>query len=305
MHPDYDTIWVDGPPGAGKTTLIERFLSSAASYDLAVARVRPRARPGKIGARRRKTAPDTDRDRFKAAGASAAAVLHAVPDRSFGDLDEIHHFQDENRGVANAVLFEGAPVTRALRGELSVCVVRPLNEGASLVSFGEKEITRLDLKTYLSWMAGKDPSSHEEPAEDMTPQIDESEWTVMRVKEVEIPNDVRKRLKEWAKSGVPVKGKRWIALTDHDGIVYGDVYVINVHQVNERPAAARLAAEIRSIRADGRILRSFDSAPHESRRISVFIANLNDPRDAELKKAIARIKRGLPRTRPEEDDGDW
>ena len=103
MYPDYDTIWVDGPPGSGKTTLIERLLTSATSYDLAVARVRPRARPGKIGTRRKNTALDADRDRFKAAGASAAEVLHAVPDRSFGDLDEIHGFQDEHRRAANAV----------------------------------------------------------------------------------------------------------------------------------------------------------------------------------------------------------
>ena len=174
-----------------------------------------------------------------------------------------------------------------------------------MVSFGEKEIARLDLQTYLSWMAGKDPASREEDTVDMPPHIDESEWTVMRVKEIEIPDDVAKKLKEWAKSGVPVMGKRWVALPDHDGVVYGDVYVINVHHESERPAAEELAAEIRRVRADGRILRSFDGAPHESRRISVFISNLNDPRDAELKKAIARIKRGLPRNRPEDDDGDW
>jgi hypothetical protein len=139
----------------------------------------------------------------------------------------------------------------------------------------------------------------------MPPHIDESEWTVMKVQEIEIPDDVGKKLKEWAKSGVPVKGKRWVALPDHDGVVYGDVFVINVHADSERPVAERLADEIRKVRADGSILRSFDGAPHESRRISVFIANLNDPREAELKKAIARIKRGLPRHRPEDDDGDW
>lgn len=302
MHFDYDTVWVDGPPSSGKTTLIERLLTSATSYDLAVARVRQRARPGKIGARRRRTAPDTDRDRFTAAGASATDVLRAVPDRTFGDLDEIHSFQDEHRGAANAVLFEGAPVTRPLRGELSVYVIRPLKDSAALVSFGEKEIARLDLQTYLSWMAGKNPGAHEEHTDDISPHIDESEWTVMRVKDIEIPADIRRKLKEWAKSGVPVIGKRWVALPDHDGVVYGDVYVINVHHESERPVAERLAAEIRKIRGDGRILRSFDSAPHESRRISVFIANLNDRRDAELKKVIARIKRGLPRASQEEDD---
>jgi hypothetical protein len=92
-----------------------------------------RVRPGKSGTRRKKkTAPDTDRERFRSAGASAAVVLHAVLDRTFGDLNEIHRFQDEHRRAANAVLFEGAPVTRPLRGELSVYVVRPLKVGASL-----------------------------------------------------------------------------------------------------------------------------------------------------------------------------
>lgn len=298
MHTDYDTIWVDGPPGAGKTTLIERLLTSATSYDLAVARVRP----GKSGTRRKKSTRDADQDRFKTAGASTVAVLHAVPDRSFGDLDEIDRFRDENRGTS-AVLFEGAPVTRALRGELAVYVVRPLAEEVNLVSFGEKEVMRLDLNSYLSMMFGKSPVVHGEDTEEPPPDIAGSESEV--VEEIEIPEDVGQELSEWAVSGVPIQGKGWVACAHHEGVVYGDVYLINLHKERERPAAERLAAEIRRIRADGTILRSFQSAPHQSRRISVFIANLSDPRDAELKKAIARIKRGLPRTRQEDDDADW
>lgn len=283
--PSWNTVWVDGPTGGGKTTLIERLLASERTRTLAAIRVGARGHSGQAAARGETT-------RYKAAGAASATAVSIEPDDHDEAVYKARRTALDVQGV-DAVLVEGSPGSDPGRDGLAVCVLRPLPDGEPLVYRGRKELTRLDLGTYLTMVTGENVVMGEPP-----PDVDEDEGEVVE-EIIEIPDDVAATLTEALEKGVPIGREGWCVRDGYEGVVYGTVYVINVFSESERPAAERLAAAIKRVRADRDILRDFQGSAGESRRISVFIANLKNPADPDLKKVLARVKRGLARTEVE------
>lgn len=71
--------------------------------------------------------------------------------------------------------------------------------------------------------------------------------------------------------------------------------IINIHDESERPAAERLAAEVRRLRNDPDVKSDVLGIDAQRRQPTIFIANLADPKDKVLKKALARVKRAISR----------
>lgn len=118
-------VWIDGPPGAGKTTLVERVIKGCREPVLAV-RVVTASSKRQVGRAR----PTPETARFDAAGAVGSAVYRHAP----GDPDA---FWDSGvtECFSTAVVLEGAPAD-FVRPDLLVHVMRPLPEGRSLLTRG-------------------------------------------------------------------------------------------------------------------------------------------------------------------------
>ena len=156
MHSDYDTVWIEGPPGAGKTTLIERLLESDRVRSIGVGRLVGGAGRGRRTAAL-KAKQDNEVARYTAAGAYATASVGAKG-------EDIRYEGDQTRrrllvtNGADAVMLEGAPGTDPGRytgaSQLGVFVMRPLAAHEPLVKKVTKEVTRIPWSDYLTVVSG-------------------------------------------------------------------------------------------------------------------------------------------------------
>ncbi|MBI3892357.1 MAG: hypothetical protein HY303_12610 [Candidatus Wallbacteria bacterium] len=277
LIPTYDTIWINGPPGSGKTTTIERLLESDRRQCFSLLRLRADEQP------RRNSDEDPDVVRYKRAGALVATAARDTP----GERVEALTRAERLFGSGEALIVEGHPRGTIGRSGLGVFVLRPMPEGQPLVTRGRKEAMRLDLATYLT-LGSKGGSSAEEP-----PPPEDGEWET--VEEIELPPDVAGKLLKLAKDGVPIMQDSYLLPEGHDGLHYASVYLINITSESERPRAEGLAEELRRLRADGEVLRDLPGWVPESRRISVYVGNALASRDPDIQKLMARIKRGVAR----------
>ena len=80
----------------------------------------------------------------------------------------------------------------------------------------------------------------------------------------------------------------------YEGIERAELVVMNVRSDAERDAAQVLVEEVRRLRKDQAV---FDDVigPHGNRvPVTAVVANVSNPRDRGLKKAVARVRRALP-----------
>jgi hypothetical protein len=87
--------------------------------------------------------------------------------------------------------------------------------------------------------------------------------------------------------------ERWGVRDGHEGIERAQVVVVNVRKGEDHKQADRLVEELGRLRADKVLFK--EVVPwHGSRLpITAMVADLSDPKDAGLKKALARIKRTM------------
>ncbi|MBI4775521.1 MAG: hypothetical protein HY788_15335 [Deltaproteobacteria bacterium] len=280
-------IWVDGPPGGGKTSLIERILKSNRTRLIMAARFAPTdsvSEPVEV------FQGNDETERYLMAGASNTllykypVVRHDETEERFWDTVFI---QDDS----DAIIFEGPP-RREIRPDLFVYVTRPLADGENLVTRKEVEMVRLDFKAYLSAILGEELTEEEFEEQEDDSSFDTDMEDEEELEEVPIPDEIADKLQEYVEHGVPIMQEKWTLNDTQQGLAHAQVVVINIFDEEERRAAEVLTREIHrmyedeSIRDD--VVRSYGR-----RRPSVFVANFDDPKDEGLKKAIARIKRAF------------
>ena len=262
--------------------LIRRLLESNRSKRLAAARVvatetvtEPKVEYG-----------GTDEtDAYAEAGASATLLFHYPPERPMRTADRYLEAAPVDE-YSDCIIFEG-DATADGRSDLNVYVTRPLPDGETLVSRAQCEVTRLGLRTYLAAAAGVELGPEPEPDE----LPDEDEWEV--VEEFEIPDEIGEQLIEWADRGVPIHKDAWTLREPYAGLARAQVVVVNIYGEEERGAAEHTARELRRMREDDEIRKDILEWSASRRPIPVFVANLADRRDKNLKKALARIKQTL------------
>jgi hypothetical protein len=289
-------VQVVGPPGGGKTTLIERVLRSSPSRLLAAVRIVP---DGAVRAPVLDEAGDADTARYAAAGAwSSQRVL--VPAGAPCDVLDALDACEGAYHPASAILIEGGP---ARRGDVVVFVTAPLAPGAGLTVVETREVGRLDGRDALRLMAGLAPiASEEERAElDALAAIDEEVDEAEVSDEFEIPDALGERILELLEHGYPVRQEVTELRPGFEGLAEAHLAVVSAGDAGgtgdgggaDAAAVEATVAAIARLRADEALLRSLRRDPVRFGPRTVVAADLRDPRDAGTRKAVAAVKRRM------------
>lgn len=102
------------------------------------------------------------------------------------------------------------------------------------------------------------------------------------------------------REGAPATRKpttHWTLAEAYEGIQHAQLVIVNVRGDDDRPAGEALIAEIARLRSDPAIFADVVGPHGDKRPITAVLADLSDPADAGLKKAIARVKRAARRNR--------
>jgi hypothetical protein len=289
-------VQVVGPPGGGKTTLIERVLRSSPSRLLAAVRIVP---DGAVRAPVLDEAGDADTARYAAAGAwSSQRVL--VPAGAPCDVLDALDACEGAYHPASAILIEGGP---ARRGDVDVVVfvTAPLAPGAGLTVVETREVGRLDGRDALRLMAGLAPiASEEERAElDALEALDEEVDEGEVIDGFEIPDALGERILELLEHGSAVRQEVTELRTGFEGLAEAQLAVVSAGNAGGTGGAGDAAsveatlAAIAGLRADEALLRSLRRDPVRFGPRTVVAADLRDPRDAGTRKAVAAVKRRM------------
>ena len=280
-------VQVVGPPGGGKTTLIERVLRSSPSRLLAAVRIVP---DEAVRAPVLDPAGDVDTVRYAAAGAwSSQRVL--VPAGAACDVLDVLDACEGAFYPASAFLIEGG-VARRGDADAIVFVTAPVAPGVGLTVVETREVARLDGRDALRLMAGLAPiTSEEERAElDALEALDEEVDEGEVIDEFEIPDAVGERILELLEHGYPVRQEVTELRPGFEGLAEAQLAVVGA---GDAAAVEATLAAIAGLRADEALLRSLRRDRVGFGPRTVVAADLRDPREAGTRKAVAAVKRRM------------
>jgi hypothetical protein len=277
-------LHVDGPAGSGKTTLVEALLRGVeldmicmrAIRDQALRRPtegRPRAHP--------------ELQRYRAAGALGIALYRfpQADSQTFYESDFMTTYSD-------AVVVEGDCPLKWV--ELTAFVARPLSSGAGLLervkrnNKGERKRSMAALERALA--------TPESTARLLLGDFGE------RAIELALQNStsmagaqdmLRAQLAKMRSGPPPTPTEHWAVTAGYQGVEQAQVVVFNVQGDAERRRAESLVKEVKRLRTDEAVSQDVIGPLGNRVPITVLIADLSDPRDPGLKKALTRIKRSL------------
>jgi hypothetical protein len=279
-------IHVGGPPGSGKTALIEAVL---ARCDLVV--LAARCRRDDSLAEPRESYPRAARElrRYRQAGAIGIALFEfpkgADPDAFF--------MSGLMSGYSRAVILEG---DMPFDGQdLDVFVAPPPEEGEELFVRTTRDVAagRRDwmdaLESVLREPDGMARWTEElvgAPAGSIASRVPDAdtEW---------IRSRMLARL-EAARQAPPTEPVEvWAISERYRGIELARVAVVNISREGEREPAERLVSELMRLRQDDALVEDILSRGRDRRPITAVVANLADPKDPGRKKAVDRIRRSM------------
>ena len=96
----------------------------------------------------------------------------------------------------------------------------------------------------------------------------------------------------------PPPTRHWTIAKGYAGIERAQRVVVNVRSSAERERAEPLLTEITRLRKDEEIHRDVIGLGGNRLPIAAVLADLSDPKDSGLKKALARVKRATRRRHP-------
>ncbi len=285
------SICFQGPEGTGKTTLIRNLLRSTRTQNWLVCRIQPASSPEEEG--KWTTTEETKLIEREGAHHSKAYYKPAdlkVVDNNFWDSDFMQKASD-------AIAFEGK-TPWGIEGDLYVHVMRPLEDGEELVSYGDVEACKINAREYLEMFGINLPEDlhvlSEEERELIDQEIEESqiEEEIIEEESFEIPDHIGEALICAAKGEpMPLKQKAWKLNPKHENLERCGLIVVNIHNESERPAAERTIEKMKELKSNPELRKAILGHRYELLRRTFLIANLHDPKDPQLKKALARIKR--------------
>lgn len=282
-------IHVDGPPGAGKTTFVERLLQGV-DDSVVVARCRrdeTRRHP-------REAFPKADLElrRYREAGANAAAVF-TFPS---GDLAADEFFATRlMEEYSQAVVVEGDdPLGMA---DLRVHVVPPLGPGRALLvrKLRDRAEEARDKAAAMERLL-HEPDGVERFLEQMIG------GTV-----VDLARQ-RPALLEAARASLlagidrartarpPSPTEHWAIAEGYEGIEHAQLVVVNICKDGQRDRAQRVLADLARVRKNEQVFNDVVGWRGTRVPITAVAADLSDGRDPGTRKAVGRVRRAVQRT---------
>ncbi len=274
-------IQVEGPSGAGKTTFVERLLESEIGLALGV-----RAEMDPTLKASRESAPrgHDELRRYRAAGADGAALWRFprrdvdafFTTRFMDEFSEIVYVEgDDPTGLADLIVFvapplpeRGALLVRGGRGERPRSSER--REERLLRAIGDEEVVRL-----FGALMGEPFASIIRERPDLMHEIRR------KASSQPVPRS----------GATPRPTDRWTLAPGYDGIPRARLVVVNVRSDEEETRARAVVEGVDRLRTDEAVFRDVLGPLGSRVPVTAVAANLADPKDRGLKKAIARVKR--------------
>jgi hypothetical protein len=256
-------ILVTGTPEAGKTTFACRLIKSFRSRPLDVMRLHSEAEVKEV-TRLKISKKNREQQEFFTAGAADVDVFVAPPGK---DHEAIKAYMDGAYlfGSENAILFEGDAVGRYLTCDVTVFVMPVHEEGDDPYPLTPLKVP--GLRELLGIEEDEDGPDLEE-LEDLE-EDDEGEIIAELTEE-------QAKVLALNLAGVLLENR---PRPEYESLTRANVVVIN-RRAGDRPDdVAYTASRVRRMLAD------------RHHRASLHVCDLSDPRDPDLKKAVARVKR--------------
>ena len=275
-------IHVAGPAGAGKTTFVERLLGAEVSLALCVRTERdPKLRNAQESAPR----SHAELCRYRAAGASDVA-LYRFPRPDW----EAFYTSRVLEEYSEAVFIEGdRPVDDV---DLSVFVAPPLPAGRSLLRRVVRD-HRAERRSSIEQLA----RALEEP-EAMLQLLGaglSEPLLAMAITNPKVEADIRRTLKQklsaMRHAPPPPPTEHWSLEDGYAGLAHAQLVVVNLRGEAERQAAAALVEDVGRLRKDEAVFHDVLGFRGSKVPVTAVVADLSNPKDPGLKKAIARVRR--------------
>lgn len=277
-------IHVAGPPGAGKTTLIETFLQASA-FSILVARGR---RDDRLR-RARETTPrgDVELRRYRRAGATGAAVFSFPPNEaSLDDFFETDLMQD----YSEAVVIEGDAPPRF--GEIVVYVAPPLPREASLLVRVQRDRAAEERAKVaaLRGLLRRPDGMKQFVAEVLGP-----EFVSVASRRPSLLENARATLTDLLNQAdrvpPPAPTEHWAIRPGYNDIEHAGVVVVNVRRDDDLGGAARLLDDLGRLRRDRALFDEVFGWRGSRVPITAVMADLSNPSDPGTRKLQARLRR--------------
>lgn len=281
-------IHVAGPAGSGKTSFIEALLRATDGWVLAARCVQD---PTLSGSRESAPEDDPELGRYEEAGAGGVARFEFP---ASGDTADDFFMTDLMAHYSEAVVLEGDNPLGYV--DVSVFVAPPLPSGERLFvrrtrdRARERRTNAADLERLL-----REPDGVARLMEQM---IGGPITDVIRA-HPELAEKARADLLDGLararKAPPPRPTGHWAIAESHAGIERAQLVIVSAREEDERVRAERLVADIRRLREDDALFDDILGIHGTRVPITAVAADLGDPSDRGLKKAIGRVKRTLKR----------
>lgn len=268
---DRKHIWFDGPAGSGKTSLIERAISSNRTKSLGAARFLKNAKARQPVVRKK---GNEETDRYGAAGAQDVALIEYA-DKHASTLGDFFWQTQLGATPLDAVYCEGPAPSDLFEFPVDfiLYIMRPLLDPAGLFEKQELKPTSEQVRAMLMNGAGSQIAAISDKFSKM---VDETMSVVMQQQ--------NQKLEGLA----PIVIHK--LLPDYVGLAPATTIIVTIEGEHERTAATALLNFIAAVHLGTAGINHGLSYKWKEKK-STFILNLNDPKDPELKRAVNMIKR--------------
>ena len=265
---DHSFVWIDGSPGSGKTTLIERALEANRKRSIGVVRLHKNP---KLRAPKEIVAGNEETRRYLKAGADEVLLMQ-YPDNNKTSVADEYWCSDFHANLFNSVYFEAELGNDQFAMNLNIFVMSALQDPMSIFEFSQFKV---DEKYMMDRLI--------ESFAHLAPVFNRFGRSLEDLASEAI-----------AKSSTPIDAIEPVTIQKlapgFEGLNLASTVVVNIQNASERPAAEQLVKYIKE--QDSKFTKIEPSFGYLWRpKRWQFICNLNDPKDSELKKLISKIKR--------------
>jgi len=276
-------IHVDGPPGVGKTTFVERLLH-ATDQEILAARCHRDDSLRHLQA----ASPMTNRElrRYREAGAIGAAMLAFPADVVVDEFFMTGLMQE----YSQAVVIEGDSPVAAV--DLRVYVAPPLGPDRALLVRKLRDRAEEEReKAAAMRRALREPDGVERFLEQMIGGA-VVDFARQRPALLEAARATLLAGVDSARNASPpTPTEHWAIVQGYEGIEHAQLVVVNVRDHGQRECALELLADLTRLRKDKQVFDDVLGWRGTRIPITAVIAELSDQRDPGTRKAVARVKR--------------